>query len=124
VPTRPLTHAQRQAAQRSPEALREARGTAAERGYDHRWRKAREAFLARNPLCLYCLRQGRTAVATLIDHSVPPKGDMVLFWDQTLWVPCCGPCHRLVTIRYDGGHGSPQHARDGHYVSPRPGEIT
>lgn len=28
-----------------------ARGTAAERGYDHRWQQARAAFLARYPLC-------------------------------------------------------------------------
>jgi 5-methylcytosine-specific restriction protein A len=123
VPTRPKTHAQLQRASSPPETRREERGTAAERGYGYRWQKARATFLRRHPLCLYCQRQGRTAVATVVDHAVPHKGDQAKFWDTAIWTPACRACHQHVTIQYDGGHGRPELPRDGYYVPPTPGEL-
>lgn len=68
------------------------RGTAAERGYDSRWAKARVFYLRKHPFCVYCLRQaGITAVdtqgiaaacmkrqmhpplANVVDHIIPHK---------------------------------------------------
>lgn len=69
------------------------RGTAAQRGYDHRWRAARESFLSRNPLCVACLAEGRTEAATVVDHRVPHRGDPTLFWDKTNWDALCKPHH-------------------------------
>jgi 5-methylcytosine-specific restriction protein A len=65
------------------------RGSAADRGYNHRWSKARDTFVARNPLCIGCLAMGRTVAATVVDHVDPHHGDPDKFWDTGMWQPCC-----------------------------------
>lgn len=69
------------------------RGSAAARGYNSRWRKARETYLRRCPLCVHCTEQARTTPATVVDHIVPHKGDSMLFWDTANWQALCKPCH-------------------------------
>lgn len=69
------------------------RGTAAERGYDHRWRAARAIFLAQNPLCVECLESNRTTAATVVDHKQPHRGDPALFWDRRNWQSLCAEHH-------------------------------
>ena len=44
---------------------------ATQRGYDHHWRKARNAHLAEHPLCIYCLAENRYTAATEVHHSKP-----------------------------------------------------
>lgn len=84
---------------------REERISAARRGYDRRWRKAAKAFLASNPLCIYCRRSGRTTAATVVDHVRPHRGDMKLFWDPGNWQPLCAPCHSAAKQREEhAGH--------------------
>jgi 5-methylcytosine-specific restriction protein A len=83
----------------------ERRGTAAERGYVWRWRNpnktgAADRFIANNPLCADCLKQGRVTAARDVDHIIPHKGDQELFWDETNWQSLCGDCHKRKT-----GHG-------------------
>jgi len=51
------------------EQYEERRGTATERGYDHTWKKIRDAKLARDPLCERCSSRGRTTVAVLVHHK-------------------------------------------------------
>jgi 5-methylcytosine-specific restriction protein A len=85
----------------------ERRGTAAERGYDHRWRQARLSFLAEHPLCVTCEAKGLTVEATTVDHVVPHKGDPVLFWDRGNWQALCKPCHDHKTATEDGAFGRP-----------------
>lgn len=46
------------------------RPTAAQRGYDHRWRKVRAMQLRRYPLCADCLEAGRVTRATQAHHLV------------------------------------------------------
>jgi 5-methylcytosine-specific restriction protein A len=58
------------------------RGTAASRGYDSKWAKARKAYLVKHPLCRECERKGRVSAATMVDHIIPHRGDMKLFWDR------------------------------------------
>ncbi len=67
--------------------------TAAERGYGHQWRKARASFLRRHPLCVMCQAEGRTVVATVVDHIKPHRGDQRLFWDSSNWQPLCATHH-------------------------------
>lgn len=81
------------------------RGTAAGRGYDHKWRKAREGFLRKHPLCVYCHQKGLIITATVVDHIKPHKGDKALFWQRANWQPLCKPCHDAKTVREDGGFG-------------------
>jgi len=81
------------------------RGTAAQRGYGPRWRKVRMMFLRQHPLCVECQKAGRLTPATVVDHIIPHKGDMVLFWDESNWQALCKPCHDRKTAKEDGGFG-------------------
>lgn len=85
----------------------EGRISAAQRGYDARWRKARKWFLSRNPLCVQCLEDGRLTPATVVDHVVPHRGDVNLFWDVNNWQALCKSCHDRKTAKEDGGFGNP-----------------
>ncbi|PJF10786.1 HNH endonuclease signature motif containing protein [Pseudorhodobacter sp. MZDSW-24AT] len=64
------------------------RPTAAQRGYNHEWRKARAAFLALHPCCVSCF-----APATVVDHIIPHRGDDALFWNRQNWQALCANCH-------------------------------
>lgn len=87
-------------------ALDQQRGSRHERGYDSKWVKARAGYLLHHPLCAECERQGRITPATVVDHVVPHKGDVGLFWDVSNWQPLCAPCHNEKTAREDGGFGN------------------
>lgn len=89
---------------------RDLSGSAAERGYDGRWRKFRRAFLAKYPLCgmrpaaaerrielggvewSACKREGRVVAARQVDHIEPHRGDFALFWDPTNHQALCDAC--------------------------------
>ena len=58
---------------------------------------ARQAQLKRQPLCENCLKHGRITAATVVDHTVPHKGDIKIFLDPNNHQSLCdeGPwrCH-------------------------------
>ena len=76
-------------------------------------RAKRTTHLVKHPYCVYCLRDAgippsddtvvvglacmnkgmRLPMATVVDHSVPHRGDMVLFWDSSLWQSLCATHH-------------------------------
>lgn len=64
------------------------RPTARQRGYTGAWQKARAEFLAYHPSCACCAYP-----ATVVDHIIPHRGDMTLFWDKSNWQALCRPCH-------------------------------
>ncbi len=39
---------------------------------------------------------GRTVAAELVDHIVPHRGDMELFWDEDNWQSSCNWHHNAV----------------------------
>lgn len=78
---------------------RAGKETASQRGYTYAWRKARLVHLDANPLCVYCQRKGRVTAAEVVDHKVPHRGDMTLFWDRTNWQSLCTPCHSAIKQR-------------------------
>jgi 5-methylcytosine-specific restriction protein A len=78
------------------------RGSQRERGYTRRWEKARLGFLREYPLCVHCEAQGFVTAATDVDHKIPHRGDMVLFWDTANWQPLCHSHHSQKT-RAEGG---------------------
>lgn len=82
------------------------RGSAHERGYDSRWRRASKRFLRENPLCVRCDTNGFVRASEVTDHIVPHKGDMELFWDRDNWQALCKRCHDIKTAREDGGFGN------------------
>lgn len=73
------------------------RGGAAARGYNAEWRVERKRFLDKHPLCVECMKQNRLTAATVVDHIIPHRGDMKLFWDRNNWQPLCKDCHDLKT---------------------------
>jgi 5-methylcytosine-specific restriction protein A len=62
--------------------------SAKKRGYDRNWEVARSNYLVFNPWCVWC-----KAIATVVDHITPHKGNMALFWDKANWQSLCKPCH-------------------------------
>ena len=84
------------------------RPTAHQRLYDYRWQKARERYLREHPLCVgECKEQGRVSAARNVDHTIPHRGDLELFWDESNWQGLCDHCHNSVKQREEraGGGG-------------------
>jgi 5-methylcytosine-specific restriction enzyme A len=77
------------------------RKSSSKRGYDAKWRKAREHYLSMNPYCVEC-----GDLATVVDHIIPHKGDMGLFWDPSNWQQLCASDHSRKTVLKDGGFGN------------------
>ena len=61
--------------------------------YSYRWQRARLRFLQQHPLCVLCARRNVIAAANVVDHVVPHRGDLALFWDVANWQSVCKPCH-------------------------------
>lgn len=68
-----------------------------QRGYNGRWRKARETYLKHHPLCVECLKEGRYVPSTVVDHIKPHRGNQKLFWDTNNWQPLCKHHHDMKT---------------------------
>jgi 5-methylcytosine-specific restriction protein A len=73
------------------------RKSAAQRGYNAEWRRAREDYLRRHPFCVECKKAGRLQPARAVDHIVPHRGDPELFWDETNWQGLCITHHNAKT---------------------------
>ena len=58
-----------------------------------RWARLREAQLAAEPLCRFCLAIEEVTEATVCDHIEPHKGDEALFYDPSNLQSLCAPCH-------------------------------
>ncbi len=86
------------------------RESASKRGYGRAWQKASKAFLRAHPLCQCpdCL-EGKLSLrsAQVVDHKVPHRGDMRLFWDSSNWQAMSKECHDRKTAAEDGGWGRP-----------------
>jgi 5-methylcytosine-specific restriction protein A len=85
---------------------RERRGTASQRGYGSRWQRARAGYLLSHPYCAACECDGKITLANVVDHIVPHRGDMALFWRAANWQPLCTTCHNRKTATQDGGFGN------------------
>jgi 5-methylcytosine-specific restriction enzyme A len=86
--------------------------------YGRQWRKARALFLAEQPLCAYCHREGRVTAATVVDHVTPHRGDPGLFWDAGNWQPLCKIHHDRVKQCEELGQIDGSAGFDGFPVSP------
>lgn len=71
------------------------RGSAAQRGYDARWRRLRAMVLAEEPLCRECAKQGRVVPATDVHHI---DGDVRNLALENL-EPLCHECHSRITVK-------------------------
>ena len=80
-----------------PEESRSASG----RGYGSKWQRARKRYLEAHPLCVECMKDGRYARATDVDHIVAHRGDQKLFWDESNWQALCHRHHSIKTGTQD-----------------------
>lgn len=64
--------------------------------YGYKWQTAREDFLRKHPLC-QCpdCDEGRKRVraSSVVDHKIPHRGDLKLFWDRKNWQALAKQCH-------------------------------
>lgn len=67
--------------------------TTSERGYGYQWEKARDAYLRLHPVCVMCQERGIYEPSTVVDHKIPHRGDMTLFWDRLNWQALCVTHH-------------------------------
>lgn len=78
----------------NPDSWRSTKQKTAERGYGGKWQKAREGWLQAHPLCVMCDElDHRVTAASVVDHRIPHRGDMALFWDRTNWQSLCAHHH-------------------------------
>lgn len=106
MPTLPANHRARPVTVPVHDTTEQLRGNSASRGYGHRWRKAREGYFAKHPLCVQCQKEGRVVAATDLDHIIPHRGDKGRFWDRTNWQGLCKAHHSAKTAREDRGFGN------------------
>ena len=80
------------------------RGTAHQRGYTARWRRANRMYLKVHPLCECeeCKSDNRIRPANVVHHKIPHKGNSVLFWDEENWQAMNKQCHDRHTARETG----------------------
>jgi 5-methylcytosine-specific restriction protein A len=83
------------------------RGSAAKRGYGHRWRQLRDSVLKKEPLCRMCDAEGKVVAANEVDHIIPHKGDQALMFDRSNLQPLCKPCHSRKTATEDSSFAAP-----------------
>jgi 5-methylcytosine-specific restriction protein A len=91
-----------------------ARGSAADRGYDARWRAYAKTFIAKHPWCQCerCQRSSDPLPAQHVDHVVAVSGpDDPLFWRETNHRAMAHACHSRKTVREDGALGRSSDAR-------------
>jgi 5-methylcytosine-specific restriction endonuclease McrA len=90
----------------NPDAWREGL-TTAQRGYGGKWQRFRERYLASHPLCRLCALEGKVVEATVLDHIIPHRGNMKLFWDvENNIQQICHTCHNRKTALEEGGIGA------------------
>lgn len=83
-----------------------------------RYQRERAAFLAENHRCVFCQREGRLTLSTTLDHIIPHKGDLDLFWDQANWQALCKPHHDAAKQQIERGGYSSQCDADGMPLDP------
>lgn len=70
------------------------------------------AQLRSEPLCAFCLRDGKATHARVADHIKPHKGDEGLFWNGRLQ-SLCKPCHDSEKALIEAGKAPVTYGLDG-----------
>lgn len=99
------------------------------------WRKGRLAHLSVEPLCRLCKQTGilndgsKTAGGKhqvdvrrrflVVDHVVPHRGDLGLFWDRSNWQTLCPDHHDRAKQREEVRGFSNRRGDDGWPIDPK-----
>lgn len=79
------------------------------------WRIHARRFLGLNPHCIYC-----GADSQVVDHIIPHKKNLYLFWSVSNWQPLCRTCHNSVKRRMDNGKQIGGCDDNGNLINPHP----
>lgn len=82
-----------------------------QRGYGAEWQKLRRQILDDDPLCRVCRQQGRTRLATAVDHIKSKAKGGTDALDNLR--PICDACHRAKTAEDAGRPLRPTIGSDG-----------
>lgn len=98
------------------------------------WRKARLAHLSLEPICRYCRQAGQINDGSrsldgraqpdprrrflVVDHIIPHRGNLTLFWDVANWQTLCPDHHDTVKQREEGRGFSNARGADGWPLDP------
>lgn len=69
------------------------------------WRRLREALTQQNPWCAECLKKNINNPWDELDHIVPHRGNLDLFWDRDNLQGLCRTCHANKTWREERADG-------------------
>jgi 5-methylcytosine-specific restriction protein A len=61
-----------------------------------KWHKLRNKILKEQPNCFMCGISGKETKLE-VHHTIPPKGDIDLFYDESKLIALCSKCHKIVT---------------------------
>lgn len=64
-----------------------------------RWKRLREQKRQDNPFCVDCTAQGKLRLWDDLDHEVPHRGNLELFWDYQNLRGLCHQHHSAKTAR-------------------------
>lgn len=76
----------------------------AKRRYGRQWQKTRAAFLAINPLCEMCKRQGRYTLAQEVHHIKAVVDGGTNEFENLMAL--CKSCHSKITYAENNGRGN------------------
>ncbi|MGX1196377.1 HNH endonuclease [Parvibaculum sp. MBR-TMA-1.3b-4.2] len=82
------------------------------------WQQAREAQLAKQPLCERHLARGETVAATVVNHRIPHRGDWQLFIDPANHESACKHCHDSIIQQIERLGYSTEVNERGEYIDP------
>ena len=88
---------------RTTETKRVPRLGPRQRGYTTEWDKRAKHWRTHvQKVCQQCIKEGRVSPAEVVDHIIPHKGDMRLFWNEDNWQSLCTPCHNAKSATEKG----------------------
>ncbi len=91
-------------------ARERARPSREARGYGPTWKKIRDAYIRKHPLCVGILPNGEPCgrAASQVDHIIPHRGTGdPMFWDHSNFQSFCSSCHSRKSATFDGALGNP-----------------
>lgn len=65
------------------------------------WARLRKKQLRLFPLCKFCKKAGIVKAANTVDHKIPHKGNMELFFDINNLQSLCKECHSSTKQRIE-----------------------
>jgi 5-methylcytosine-specific restriction enzyme A len=74
--------------------------------YGRLWQVRSAIYKSQHPVCEECMKRGIVTPAYAVDHKVPHKGDLDLFWDEDNWQSLCEHDHNVKTAKEEGGFGN------------------